>query len=148
MPSSDTKKLSVREARSILKLGSEDEREAVKQELMSIAASNVTDILSWDTAGNVSVKASKDLPLHVQKSIKKIKVIPGEYGNQVELEMHDKLAALRVMARYHGLTEPNQDTDKRPSILGINLRGPEVTDYQVLDEPDSEPDTDKDDADA
>lgn len=129
---SDTKKLSVREARKMLALGSDDEREAVKQELLAIAASNVTDILTWDHAGNVSVKASNELPLHVQKSIKKIKVVPNEWGNQIELEMHDKLAALRVMARYHGLSEPNQDADKRPSILGINLKGPEVTSYEEI----------------
>jgi hypothetical protein len=51
--------------------------------------------------------------------------------------MHDKLSALRVLARYHGLHEPNSDSDSRPSILGINLKGPEVTTYEVLDDGES-----------
>ena len=126
-------KLSVREARKALKLGSDDEKEAVKQELQAIGASNVTDILQWDAAGEISLKASDTLPAHVQKGIKKVKVTPGKEGNAIEVEMHDKLAALRVLAKHYGLMEANADADSRPSILGINLKGPEVTTYEVKD---------------
>jgi len=133
-----TKKITVREARKILAIGSDDEKEAVKQELQAIAASNVTDVLQWTQSGGMALLASKDIPLHVQKSIKKVKVTPNQYGNAIEVEMHDKLSALRVLARYHGLHEPNSDSDTRPSILGINLKGPEVTTYEVLDDGESE----------
>jgi hypothetical protein len=136
------KKLSVRQARNILALGSDDEKEAVRQELLSIAGSNLTDVIQWDVAGNINLIDSASLPAHVQKSIKKIKVTPGAYGNSIEVEMHDKLAALRVMARYHGLTEPNSDSDTRPSILGINLKGPEVAEYKVIDKDDDNKDDD------
>ena len=133
-----TKKITVREARKILAIGSDDEKEAVKQELQAIAASNVTDVLQWTQSGGMTLLASKDIPVHVQKSIKKVRVTPNQYGNAIEVEMHDKLSALRVLARYHGLHEPNSDSDSRPSILGINLKGPEVTTYEVLDDGESE----------
>jgi hypothetical protein len=130
-------KMTVREARKVLAIGSDDEKEAVKQELQAIAASNITDVLQWTATGAMALLHSKDIPVHVQKAIKKVKVTPNQYGNAIEVEMHDKLSALRVLARYHGLHEPNSDSDSRPSILGINLKGPEVTTYEVLDDGES-----------
>lgn len=131
-------KMTVREARRVLAIGSDDEKEAVKQELQAIAASNITDVLQWTATGAMALLNSKDIPMHVQKSIKKVKVTPNQYGNAIEVEMHDKLSALRVLARYHGLHEPNSDSDSRPSIMGINLKGPEVTTYEVLEDGESE----------
>lgn len=131
-------KMTVREARKVLAIGSEDEKEAVKQELQAIAASNITDVLQWTSSGAMALLNSSDIPPHVQKSIKKVRVTPNQYGNAIEVEMHDKLSALRVLARYHGLHEPNSDSDSRPSILGINLKGPEVTTYEVLEDGESE----------
>lgn len=133
-----SKKISVRDARRVLALGSDDEKEAVKQELQAIAASNITDVLKWTESGAMALLRTDDIPQHVQKAIKKVKVTPNQYGNAIEVEMHDKLAALRVLARYHGLTEPNSDSDSRPSILGINLKGPEVTTYEVIEDGESE----------
>jgi hypothetical protein len=126
-------KMTVREARRTLALGSGDEKEAVKQELQAIGASNVTDVLQWDAAGEISLRGSDSIPEHVQKGIKKVKVTPGQNGNSIEIEMHDKLAALRILAKHYGLMEANADADSRPSILGINLKGPEVTTYEVKD---------------
>lgn len=126
-------KLTIREARKALKLGPDDQKEAVRQELQAIGASNVTDILQWDAMGEITLRSSDSLPAHVQKGIKKVKVTPGQNGNSIEVEMHDKLAALRVLAKHYGLMEANADADSRPSILGINLKGPEVTTYEVKD---------------
>lgn len=128
------KKMTVRQVRKALAIGSDDEKEAVKRELQSIAGSNVTDVLQWTQDGGMTLLASEQIPVHVQKAIKKVRVTPNAFGNAIEVEMHDKLAALRVLARYHGLHEPNQDSDSRPSILGINLKGPEVTTYEVLED--------------
>lgn len=127
------RKMSVRQARNILAYGTEDEREAVRQELLSIAASNITDVLTWDQHGGVNLLSTDQIPEHVRRSIKKVKITPNQYGNSIEVEMHDKLAALRVMARYHGLTEPNSDSDSRPSVIGINIKGPETT-YEVIED--------------
>jgi len=125
--------MTVREARKTLAIGSGNEKEAVKQELQAIGASNVTDVLQWDASGEISLRGSDVLPEHVQKGIKKVKVTPGQHGNAIEVEMHDKLSALRVLAKHYGLMEPNADADTRPSILGINLKGPDVTTYEVKD---------------
>jgi hypothetical protein len=64
-------KMTVREARRLLAIGSDDEKEAVKQELQAIAASNITDVLSWTQTGGMALLKSSDIPVHVQKAIKK-----------------------------------------------------------------------------
>lgn len=131
--------MSVRESRRILATGSGNEKEAVKQELASIAASNITDVLKWTESGAMALLKSDDIPMHVQKAIKKVKVTPNQYGNSIEVEMHDKLSALRVLARHHGLMEPNADSDSRPSVIGINMTGPTTTTYEVIEDGETEP---------
>ena len=37
--------------------------------------------------------------------------------------MHDKLSALRLLAKHRGLLEPNAN-DQKPSMIGINITGP------------------------
>lgn len=120
--------LTTRQARRDIQSANTEKREAVRQELEAIAASQITDVLSWTMNGNgtpvVEVKPSDELSERARRSIKKIKVTPMEHGNQIEVEMHDKLSALRVLAKVEGLLNGDDDQDKRPSLVGINLRGP------------------------
>ncbi len=51
----------------------------------------------------------------------------------MEVEMHDKLSALRLLAKHRGLLEPNSD-ETRPSMIGINVTGPKTTTYEVQDD--------------
>ena len=44
-------------------------------------------------------------------------------GPQVEIEMHDKVAVLRILAKAAGLLEQQEDMDK-PSVVGIVMEGP------------------------
>ena len=131
-------KMTTRQARRALVYGSDSEKEAVKQELAAIGASNITDVLQWTESGAMALLKSSDIPAHVQKAIKKVKVTPNQYGNSIEVEMHDKLAALRVLARHHGLMEPNADSDSRPSVIGINMKGPTATTYEVIEDGETE----------
>jgi hypothetical protein len=133
-----TKKMTTRQARKALVYGSDSEKDAVKQELAAIGASNITDVLKWTESGAMALLRTDDIPMHVQKAIKKVKVTPNQYGNAIEVEMHDKLAALRVLARHHGLMEPNADSDSRPSVIGINMKGPVATTYEVVDDGENE----------
>lgn len=133
-----TKKMTTRQARKALVYGSDNEKDAVKQELASIAASNITDVLKWTESGAMALLKTDDIPLHVQKAIKKVKVTPNQYGNAIEVEMHDKLSALRVLAKHHGLMEPNADSDTRPSVIGINMTGPTATTYEVIEDGETE----------
>lgn len=120
--------LTTRQARRDIQSANTEKREAVRQELEAIAASQITDVLSWTVNGNgtpvVEVIASDQLSERARRSIKKIKVTPMEHGNQIEVEMHDKLSALRVLAKVEGLLNGDDTEDKRPSLVGINLRGP------------------------
>jgi len=131
------KPLSVREARAALAAQDEDRREAVVQELEALSSSEITDVLSWDEMGRVQVRASDQLSARARRAIKKVKITPSEEGNTIEVEMHDKLSALRLLAKHRGLLEPNSD-DRRPSMIGINVKGPDVTTYEIVDQEESE----------
>ena len=127
------KPLSIREARAALAAEDEGRRQAVIQELEALSSSEITDVLSWDEMGRVQVRASDQLSARARRAIKKVKITPGEEGNTIEVEMHDKLSALRLLAKHRGLLEPNSD-DRRPSMIGINVKGPETTTYEIIDE--------------
>ena len=116
------KPLSVREARAALEAADEDRRQAVVQELEALSSSEITDVLTWDEMGRVQVRASDQLSARARRAIKKVKITPSEEGNTIEVEMHDKLSALRLLAKHRGLLEPNSD-DRRPSMIGINVKG-------------------------
>ena len=127
------KPLSIREARAALAAEDEGRRQTVVQELEALSSSEITDVLSWDEMGRVQVRASDQLSARARRAIKKVKITPGEEGNTIEVEMHDKLSALRLLAKHRGLLEPNSD-DRRPSMIGINVKGPETTTYEIIDE--------------
>lgn len=127
------KPLTVREARAALASQDEERKAAVLGELEAIAASEITDVLAWDDAGRVTVRASIDLNDRTRKALKRVKVTPTQHGTQIEVEMHDKLSALRVLSRHHGLLERNAEMN-RPSLIGINIKGPEVTTYEVVED--------------
>ena len=123
----------VRKMRRELTSQDDNKRQAVLGELELLGGSKITDVLQWDSAGNVYLTATDQLPDHVRRAIKKVKVTPNKDGqNSIEVEMHDKIAALRLLAKHHGLMEATDDTN-RPSIIGINLHGPgsPVTTYEV-----------------
>jgi len=126
-------KLTVRKARAALASDDEAQRQVVLDELRAIAAAEITDVLSWDALGRVTFLASDALDVRARKAIKKVRVTPTQFGNSIEVELHDKHAALRLLAKHHQLLEPQADS-RRPALIGINLRGPEVVGYEVVDD--------------
>lgn len=124
------KDLTVREARAALASDNEERKQAVVAELEAIGAGEITDILSWDSLGRIQLVASEDLPDRARRAIKKVRVVPNEHGNSIEVEMHDKISALRLLAKHRGLLEPNAN-ETRPSMIGINITGPKTTTYEV-----------------
>jgi len=131
------RKLTTREARAALASQDDVKRDAVIHELEAIASGEITDVLSWDDMGRVQIRPSDQLSDRARRSIKKVKVVPTEHGNNIEVEMHDKLSALRLLAKHRGLLEANSD-DRRPSMIGINVTGPSTTTYEVKEEADGE----------
>jgi hypothetical protein len=92
-----------------------------------MANTKITDIMEWDDEGKVKVKASKDIPDHALQAIKSIKV--NKDGN-LELELYDKVGVLRLLAKASGLLD-NPDESDKPSVIGINIRPPDVQDVEV-----------------
>ena len=102
-------------------------REAVAYTLLCMANTKITDIMEWDEEGNIKVKASKDIPDHALQAIRSIKV--NKDGN-LELELYDKVGVLRLLAKASGLLDNPEESDK-PSVIGINIKPPDVTDIEV-----------------
>ncbi len=110
-------------------------KEAVAQTLVDIASANLTDVVTWNDQGDVKVKSSADIPDATASAIKKIRVTRSKNGEPVlELEMHDKVSVLKVLAKSAGLLEPMPAESKTPSVVGIKMVGPDVvtTEYEEV----------------
>tara|TARA_R110002012_G_scaffold13726_2_gene58070 strand:+ start:2277 stop:2702 length:426 start_codon:yes stop_codon:yes gene_type:complete len=108
-------------------------KEGIAQSLVDLARANLTDVIEWDEQGNVRVKASKEIPDAVASAIKKVKVTRSKDGQPtLEIEMHDKVSVLRVLAKSAGLLEVPQEESQAPSVVGITMHGPDVV--QVREE--------------
>ena len=125
-------KPTIRQQRAALASSDELRREAVVQELEAIGAGEATDVIQWDDMGRVTLTPSDELSDRAKRSIKKVKVTPNQFGNQIEVEMHDKLSALRLLAKHRGLLEPNAG-DQKPSMIGINITGPTAKIVEIDD---------------
>ena len=94
-------------------------KEVVAAELIAIGTSKITDIIDLHTG---QVKPLDEIPQEALSAIKKVTV--GQHGTTIE--MFDKVGPLRVLAKASGLLDVEKNVDK-PSIVGINMKGPEVT---------------------
>lgn len=113
------------------KLGRSDtliqNREAVSYTLLCMANTKITDIMTWDAAGNITVKPADQIPEHALQAIKTIKQRTDKEGNSyLDIELFDKVGVLRLLAKASGLLDnPDSDSDK-PSVIGINVQAPEA----------------------
>jgi hypothetical protein len=124
------KRPTVRQRRADLEAREAERREAVVQELEAIASGEATDVIQWDAMGQVTLTPSDQLPARARRSVKKVKVTPNQFGNVIEVEMHDKLSALRLLAKHRGLLEPDANSSK-PSMIGINITGPKTSIVEI-----------------
>ena len=92
-------------------------KEAVAQELIALGTANITDIVNLDG----SIKPLDEIPEHALRAIKRISV----RGDDVTIEMHDKVSVLRTLAKASGMLDAEKNEDK-PSIVGINMKGPVI----------------------
>lgn len=109
-------------------------REAVAYALLTIANTKLTDIMEWDEEGNIKVKASKNIPEHALQAIKSIKVNErydkdGNCNRTLDIELYDKVGVLRILAKASGLLDTQEESDK-PSVIGINVKAPEIIDVE------------------
>lgn len=113
-------------------------RERVEEELASIAFADITDFLEpmvvrigggGGTAGvsereevRWTVRNPKELPPHVRRALKKIKARVTPAGDVVfEVELHDKMDALKVLALWTGGINPNDGQSLRGALTFTGL---------------------------
>lgn len=128
----------------------EQNKEAVAAELMAMGFSNLHDVVSWDAEGNIQIKPTEEIDDAALRAIKRIKTSTRhdkEGGRTVttEIELHDKVRVLQVLAKACGLLDKQEKAANAPSVVGIKMVGPDVVDadYEEVD-PDGE-DIDADD---
>ena len=109
----------------------ENNKEAVAQELIALGTTSITEIINLDG----SMRPIDEIPDYALRAIKKIVPMP---DGRVSIELHDKVSVLRILAKAAGfLDNPEKESDK-PSIVGINMKGPATTGYaEVVDETDN-----------
>jgi len=106
-------------------------REAVAYALLCMANTKISDIMTWDESGNVTVKAAHQIPEHALTAIKSIKQKVDRDGNStLEIELYDKVGVLRILAKASGLLDNPEESDK-PSVIGINIKPPDVQDVEI-----------------
>ena len=113
------------------KLGRSDtllqNREAVSYTLLCMGHTKITDIMTWDSAGNIQVKPSDQIPEHALQAIKTIKQRVDKDGNSyLDIEMFDKVGVLRLLAKASGLLDNPEGESDKPSVIGINVQAPEA----------------------
>ena len=101
-------------------------REAVTYSMLSMANATLLDIMEWDKDG-MQFKDSKDIPDHVAQAIREIKF--NDQGQIIDIKLQDKPAILRLLAKASGLLDNPEESDK-PSVIGINVKAPEVIDIE------------------
>jgi phage terminase small subunit len=76
----------------------------VIEEFKKIAFSDIGSILEWDEFG-VKLVNLESLPPEITAAISEISEVPKEFGKSRKVKLHNKLQALRDLARYLGLYE-------------------------------------------
>lgn len=101
----------------------------VLEELSQIAFSTITDACEWTTTG-VVLKPPSEIPAHKIRGIQTVSTHSDAAGNRnVTVKMHDKLGALKVLAKHF-----NVDVGINDLISRIRSYGYEVIDTTAIDD--------------
>lgn len=100
-----------------------DNRDALAEAIMGIAAANITDVMDWQ-GKQLSIKDVEDIPEHALAAIKKIKITPTQQGEIVEVEMVDKVRLYQLLAKSAGLLDQEKNIEK-PAVVNIEMVMPE-----------------------
>lgn len=104
-----------------------DNRDMLAQELINLSTAKISDVMTWTSDGKTQVKSTEDIEPAVLAAIKKIRVIPSELGNTIEIEMIDKVRVLQTLAKASGLMEMEKNVDK-PAVVEVQMVGPTEND--------------------
>ena len=96
-----------------------DNRDALAEEMLRLAGSKITDVVDIE-GGTMRLKDIDDIPEHALSAIRKIKITPTRNGDQVEVELIDKVRVLQMLAKSAGLLDQEKEVDK-PSVVAIEM---------------------------
>tara|TARA_R100000234_G_scaffold102457_2_gene71686 strand:+ start:51 stop:458 length:408 start_codon:yes stop_codon:yes gene_type:complete len=96
-----------------------DNRDELAEQLLMLASANITDVIEWSDQ-HVRIKEIKEIPERAISAIKKIKVTPTRNGDQIEVEMIDKVRLLQLLSKSAGLLDQEKDSEK-PAVVDIQM---------------------------
>ncbi|MFP4501191.1 MAG: terminase small subunit [Candidatus Hydrogenedentota bacterium] len=97
-------------------------REQFLQQLAAIAFACFDDVAYMEDE-QLIFKDTTVLPDHVRKAVKRIRMDPN--GGHKSIEMHDKIAAMRLMAQILGLLDNKQQPEQPPLVVHMDFRSPQ-----------------------
>ena len=100
-----------------------DNRDELAVELLNLGSSTITDVVDIE-GGKVRLKPVEDISDAALRAVKKIKITPTRNGDQVEVEMIDKVRVLQMLAKSAGLLDTEKEADK-PSVVAIEMVMPD-----------------------
>ena len=96
-----------------------DNRDELALAMLQMASTNITDIIEWD-GDEVRIKGITEIPETALNAIKKIKMTPTKNGNQIEVELYDKVRLMQLLAKSAGLLDEEREVDK-PAVVSIEM---------------------------
>ena len=100
-----------------------DNRDELALAMLEMASTNITDVIEWHGEA-VKIKEMKDIPEKSLNAIKKIKVTPTKAGNQIDVELYDKVRLMQLLAKSAGLLDEEKEVDK-PAVVNIEMVMPD-----------------------
>lgn len=74
----------------------------VIQELAAVAFASMDDFVDF-TDGTLRVKSLDEIPEELRGCIKEVTLIPGKYGDKIQIKLHDKMVAVKMLGDYMAL---------------------------------------------
>ena len=114
----------IREAQKKLK-GSEviyQNRDALAHQILEMISTNITDIITWED-GTTRLKDVKDIPPAALAAIRRVRVTPTQSGEQLDLDMHDKVRLIQMAAKAAGLLDQEREVNK-PAVIEVQMIAP------------------------
>ena len=116
----------------------EENKEAIAAEMLLLASARITDIVSWDENGVVTIKPSAEIGAASLAALKKVTAVTRTMGegenevveHRVEFEMHDKAGMLKTLAKGAGLLDRVKKSNA-PSVFGITVTPPNQVPHEV-----------------
>ncbi len=80
------------------------------KETAALAHSRITDVMSWDEFGKITLKPSKDIPDHAIGAISEVKQTYDKMGRpQLDVKMHGKNTPVDLLGKHYQLWQDAKD---------------------------------------